>query len=266
MSINTTVLIIGATSGIGAGLARRIHAQGKTVIATGRRQERLDTLQAELPGLQTACFDISDISSLRSHVTALTTKYPTLDTVIISAAIQSCFFLKDADSSTPESIAQEVTTNLTAPIVLCQQLVPYFLKTQKPCSIVFFSSGFAFIPVPFFPVYCPTKAGLQSFAVALRAQLAGTNISVTDVSPPYVATELDVAHKERLVEILGGPEKAIPPVPLEDFLDQAMRGLGERGEDGKPRREVAVGAFSEMVNKAWRTAFGPVLEKFHVDG
>ena len=48
-----TILIIGATSGLGAGFARRFHAAGKKVIATGRRVERLESLQKELPGLET---------------------------------------------------------------------------------------------------------------------------------------------------------------------------------------------------------------------
>lgn len=48
-----TILIIGGTSGLGEGIARRFHAQGKTVIVTGRRQDRLKTLENELPGLGT---------------------------------------------------------------------------------------------------------------------------------------------------------------------------------------------------------------------
>lgn len=48
-----TILIIGATSGLGEGIARRFHAQGKKVIVTGRRQDRLDVLEKELPGLST---------------------------------------------------------------------------------------------------------------------------------------------------------------------------------------------------------------------
>ncbi|KAI4123472.1 MAG: hypothetical protein LQ341_007195, partial [Variospora aurantia] len=48
-----TILIIGATSGLGEGLARRFHAQGKEVIVTGRRQDRLDALEKELQGLST---------------------------------------------------------------------------------------------------------------------------------------------------------------------------------------------------------------------
>lgn len=48
-----TILIVGGTSGIGEGIARRFHALGKTVIVTGRRQDRLDALEKELPGLST---------------------------------------------------------------------------------------------------------------------------------------------------------------------------------------------------------------------
>ena len=117
----------------------------------------------------------------------------------------------------------------------------------------------------YFPVYCPTKAGLHSFAVVLRAQLSGTNISVTDVAPPYVSTELDKAFKDRLVTMLGGPEKAIKPTPLDEFLDLVMKEL-DSSEDGQLKREIAIGHFSKMVQKEWRDAFGPVLERFGVDG
>jgi short-subunit dehydrogenase involved in D-alanine esterification of teichoic acids len=185
--------------------------------------------------------------------------------VIVSAGVQSFFEVKDVTSSTPEGIANEVATNLTAPMILCQALVPYFLESKKPCSIIPISSGFAYIPVPYFRVYCPTKAGIHSFAVALRAQLSGTNISVTDMSPPYVSTELDKAFTDRLVTMLGGPEKAIKPTQLAEFLDSAMKELDSL-ENGRPKREIAIGHFSEMVQKEWRDSFGPVLERFGVDG
>ena len=112
MSIKNTVLIIGATSGIGAGLARRIHAQGKKVIGAGRRQERLTSLAAERHGLETSCFDFSDLDSLPSNITDLTKRFPQIDTVIVCAAMQSFFNLTDETSSAPSSIEKEVTTNL----------------------------------------------------------------------------------------------------------------------------------------------------------
>ena len=265
MSINQSVLIIGATSGIGAGLARRIHAQGKKVIATGRRQERLSSLAAELPGVETANFDISDLSTLTLNITGLTKKYPAIDTVIVNASIQSMVSFTDPTSSSPEAIAKEVTTNLTAPMFICQALVPHFLASKKPCSIIFVSSAFAYVPVHLFPIYGPTKAGIHSFGVSLRAQLSETNIAVTELVPEYVETELDMMFKERLIETLGGADRLPKPTPLEDFLDNAMKELDSL-VDGKPKREIAIGHFPEMAQEAWRKAIGSLLEIFHVDG
>ena len=88
---------------------------------------------------------------------------------------------------------------------------------------------------------------------------------MTDVAPPYVSTELDKAFKDRLVTMLGGPEKAIKPTPLDEFLDLVMKEL-DSSEDGQLKREIAIGHFSKMVQKEWRDAFGPVLERFGVDG
>ncbi|KAH9224333.1 hypothetical protein DL95DRAFT_485304 [Leptodontidium sp. 2 PMI_412] len=256
MSIHHTVFIIGATSGIGASLAHHIHAQGKTVIATGRRQDRLSTLASSHPGLQTSCFDFSDISILLSNLSALTAKYPAI----------SFFKFSDAKTPSPEAIAKEVTTNITAPMIVCKSLVPFFLKQEKPCSFILVGGGLAHIPLPLFPVYCPTKAALHSLSVSLRAQLSGTNVTVTVVNPPWVKTDIDAEFKDRLVEILGGPGKCPPQMPLEEFVEETMKQLDSFGDDRKPKKEFGVGQFPVMVVETWRKAFGPFLEQFHVDG
>jgi short-subunit dehydrogenase involved in D-alanine esterification of teichoic acids len=265
MSIKQTVLIIGHTSGIGEGLARAIHAQGKRVIATGSRQARLTALAQELLGLETACFDFSGIASLPSNISALTAKCPDIDTVIVSAAIQTLCNFADSTAPSPEAIAKEVATNVTAPMVPCQTLVPFLLNSKKECSIILISSGFAYVPVHYLPIYCPTKAALHYFSVALRAQLAGTNVSVTSLTPGYIDTELDKEFKERLIEMRGGPENAIHPVPLGEFLADVMREL-DGLVDGKAKGEIAVGHFPEMVQGKWREAFEPALKMFGVQG
>jgi hypothetical protein len=80
-----------------------------------------------------------------------------------------------------------------------------------------------------------------------------------------VSTELDKAFKDHLVTMLGGPEKAIKPTLLEEFLDFVMKELDSL-ENGKPKREIAIGHFSEVVQKEWGDTFGPVLERFGVEG
>ncbi|KAG0645428.1 putative oxidoreductase [Hyphodiscus hymeniophilus] len=265
MSIKSTVLIIGATSGIGRALARSIHAQGKKVIATGRNIERLSALAAELPELETDCWDFSDIHSLPNRVSKITSKYPNLDTVIVNAGIQNLYMFKDIQVGASKTINDEVTTNLTAPIVFCQAIIPFFIQAEKPCSIILISSGLAFVPVPFFPVYCPTKAALHSFAIAMRSQLHGTNINVTEVFPQYVETGLDDKFRDRMIEICGGPEKAPKAMPLADFTEKAMMKL-DALEDGKPIQEIGVGAFPEAAVAAWRSSMGPWMARFGASG
>ncbi|KAL9001613.1 MAG: hypothetical protein Q9188_005416 [Gyalolechia gomerana] len=254
-----TILIIGGTSGIGEGLARRFHAEGKTVVVTGRRQERLDALQKEMSGLSVQRMDTEDIATLPKQVADVLAAYPQIDTVIAMAGIQKSFSFKDPQSSSPESIRSEVNTNVTAPMILAQLFVPHLLSLQRPTTFVVVSSGLAFVPVPFYPVYCPTKAAIHSFALALRAQLTGTSCNVIELIPPYVDTGIDAAHRAQNIAAQGGEEKAMKPMSLEEYLDTAMAGF-KRGD-----KEIATG-FSEMGASTWRKAFGPVLERLGISG
>ncbi|KAL8676781.1 MAG: hypothetical protein Q9186_006729 [Xanthomendoza sp. 1 TL-2023] len=255
-----TILIVGATSGLGEGLARRFHAEGKKVIATGRRQERLGALEKELPGLSTQRMDTEDITNLPKGVADLLAAHPKIDTVIAMAGIQSTSDFKDPKSSSPESIQSEVTINVTAPMVLAQLMVPHLLSLKRPTTFVIVSSGLAFLPVPYYPVYCPTKAAMHSFAVVLRAQLADTLCKIIEVAPPYVDTGIDAAYRDQIKEAQGGEEKAMKPMPLEEYLDKTMASFKQ--EDVT---EIATG-FSEMVTSTWRKAFGPILDNIGIKG
>jgi short-subunit dehydrogenase involved in D-alanine esterification of teichoic acids len=263
MSALNSVLIIGATSGIGAGIARRLHAQGKKVIATGRRQERLATLKDELPGLETSFFDISDLAGLPGAFSALAAAHPDIDTVIVNAGLQSYFTIADYQSQkvSPAQIEQEVNTNLTGPIVLGTLLVPFFLsRPDRPASIILIGSGLGFVPVPALSIYCATKSAIHAYAVALRAATADTSIKVVEISPPYVGdTELGASSKDRMTRDWGGPDKLPTPMPMNDFLDQTLEGL----EAGKNEFGML---HAQSLLEAWRGAFGQYLERYHVQG
>jgi len=72
---------------------------------------------------------------------------------------------------------------------MVQKFLPH-LKTRPDALIVNVSSGLAFIPLPLSPVYCATKAAIHSFSQSLRAQLAGTGVTVIELAPPGVETPL----------------------------------------------------------------------------
>lgn len=179
---------------------------------------------------------------------------------MVVAGMGTSFDFKDPKASSPESINSEVTINVTAPMVLAQLLVPQLLSLKCSTTFVFVSSGLAFVPYPSFPVYCPTKAAIHTFAVLLRAQLSGTNVSVVELVPPYVDTAHDAAYRESFIKSQGGPDKAMKPMPLEDFMNAAMDGLKD-----KDAKEVAVGSAGMRVS-AWRETFNPFFKKMHVDG
>jgi short-subunit dehydrogenase involved in D-alanine esterification of teichoic acids len=198
-------------------------------------------------------------------------KYPDIDTVILMAGIMKNFSFFDPSTSTDKTVTSEIDTNLTAPIILSRTLIPALSKGAaegKKRNLIFVTSGLAYIPFGFYPVYCPTKAAIHTFCLTLRQQLnfapeaIKNNLSICELAPPYVDTDLDVDFREDINKILG--DHAPPPMPLEKYLDQAMQGLSEVG-NGKMKKEVAVPGFSELGVKTWRESFGEVIKGMGVD-
>lgn len=90
----------------------------------------------------------------------------------------------------------EIDTNLTAPIHLTFLLLPHLVR-QPNAAITNVTSGLGYVPKAIMPVYCATKAALQSFTLSLRHQLNGTSVKVFDVAPPIVDTELDQGARRK---------------------------------------------------------------------
>jgi uncharacterized oxidoreductase len=259
MSANIkTILILGATSGLGEAFARHFHFTGKKVIASGRRIERLNALQSSLRGLETAPLDVTDFANLESNLSAILKTYPDLDSVFVMSGKMEFSDFKDPSSTSNEAIISEVRTNLIAPAIVSRVMVPHLLSLGKPATFITVSSGLAFIPLPFYPVYNATKAGIHTFTVGLRAQLNGTNVNVIELVPPYVDTDLNAGHRGKTEELSGG--KGAPPMPLEQYMETAAKGFETEGV-----KEIATG-FSELGLNAWRGALGPILKNIGIEG
>jgi uncharacterized oxidoreductase len=207
---DNTILITGAGSGIGRGLAEAFHRLGNQVIIAGRGQKSLDETTAANPGMKSLALDVADPKSIDSFTAQVTKDYPTLNVLINNAGIMRTENLV-AESFDLGDAERTVTTNLLGPIRLISALLGY-LEEQPRATIINVSSGLAFVPLAMTPAYCATKAAIHSYTQSLRYQLKDTSVEVIELIPPYVQTTL-------MGEQQAGDPKAMP---LGEFIDEVM--------------------------------------------
>lgn len=207
---HNTILITGGASGIGLALAERFLAADNTVIVCGRREDKLKEAQAASPQLHTRVCDVGNPDDRAALFAWATQTFPGLNVLINNAGIQQRMQLQQA----PEwaTLHNEIAINLDAPVHLSTLLIPHLAK-QPHAAIINVSSGLAFAPLAFAPVYCATKAALHSFTLSLRHQLSNTAISVIEIIPPAVNTDL------------GGVGLHNNAVPLNEFADATFEQL-----------------------------------------
>jgi uncharacterized oxidoreductase len=141
-----------------------------------------------LAGLQTRVCDVAKESDRQSLVNWTTSTFPNLNIVINNAGVQRRIdFTKGAADLAGD---QEIAINFEAPILLSAMFIPHLMKKKDP-ALMFVSSGLAFVPLAFMPLYCATKAGIHSLCISMRHQLSKTPIKVFEIIPPMVDTELD---------------------------------------------------------------------------
>ena len=217
-----TVLITGGGSGIGAGLAAALHAKGAQVIIAGRTRERLDAIAARHPSMVVEVVDVAEAEQVAAFAERVAARWPHLDTVVNNAAIQTLLDFHEAVD--PELITREIDVNLKGLILVANAMLP-LLRRQPKATLINVGSGLGYVPLVAAPVYSATKAAVHSFTISLRRQLANTPVSVVELIPPVVETDL---HR-------GQTRKPPRAMKLEEFVKAAMAGL----DAGHP--EVRVG-------------------------
>lgn len=184
---NKTIFITGATSGFGRALAKLCVAQGARVVATGRRQERLDELKAELgDSLHTICLDVRDESAVRTAVAALPAAFAKVDVLVNNAGL--ALGLDSYENLPMDKIRQMIDTNIGGVLYCTHALLPIMVQNDSG-HIVNLGSIAGTYPYPGGNVYGATKAFLAQFSLNLRADLLGKNIRVTNIEPGMCDTE-----------------------------------------------------------------------------
>jgi uncharacterized oxidoreductase len=227
-----TVLITGGATGIGLALAEELVFAGNKVIICGRMEDKLNRACKKLPQISARKCDLSIDKERSSLFDYIRSSYGDLNILINNAGIQRKVSLTKGIAALLDG-EDEIEINLRAPIHLSALFIP-LLSKQKQAAIINVSSGLAFIPLAFAPVYCATKAALHSFSISLRHQLRDTPVRVFELIPPMVDTDLDKGGRE-------GRGQENRGIPASDVAKAALAALG------KDEYEIAVGAVRELV-------------------
>ena len=196
--VRQRILISGASSGLGEGMARRFAAMGRDLALAARRSDRLEALQRELlaahPGIrvEVAAMDVDDADSVATVVPALAERLGGLDRVIANAGIGNGVPIGTGAAATNRAV---LATNVLGTHAQCEAAVELF-RTQGSGHLVLISSVAAVRGMHGTrTAYSASKAALNSLAEGIRSDVYGTPIAVSTILPGYIATDINVGRR-----------------------------------------------------------------------
>ena len=178
---NKSILITGASSGIGLEFANQLNEVGANLIITARNEGKLNELAANYHSATVIPGDLSDKSFPGQLYNVIQSKGLEVDILINNAGFGSIGKLLKSDLDTYESMVQ---VNITALTQLCHLFISD-MEIKGEGGIINVASVAAFQPVPYMNVYSATKAYVKSFSLALHEEYKDKGIVVTAVCPGY---------------------------------------------------------------------------------
>ena len=179
--------ITGASSGIGAALAREFAARGARIVLSGRDEARLSAVAAELDP-ETLClpFDVRDDAAMAAATGEAIAWQGGVDIAVANAGVSQRGTARKTDMQVYREI---IAIDLTQQIAFIQGLVPH-MADRGSGRMVFISSVAGKVGVPMRTAYCAAKFGLIGYADALRAELSQSGVEVHVIAPGSVATDV----------------------------------------------------------------------------
>ncbi|KAA1380242.1 SDR family oxidoreductase [Aeromicrobium fastidiosum] len=250
--MRTNVLITGASSGLGAGMARILAAKGHHLALTARRVDRLEALRDELlaahPDIEVVvhALDVNDHDQVFAVFKRVITDLGGIDRVIVNAGLGKGGRI---GTGTFHANKQTAETNFIAALAQCEAAMEHFYE-RKSGHLVVISSMSAMRGMPgSMTTYAATKAGIAMLAEGIRADLMGRkglDIKVTTLYPGYIASEMNdgVEQESRMMvdtetgcralvakieaEVVDAAVPTWPWAPLGQVLKHAPLGIVRR--------------------------------------
>ena len=223
-----TVIITGASSGIGESAAHMFAAEGANVVLAARTAGDLDKVVSAIVaegGVALAVpTDVADSTACANLLDAAQSRFGNVHVLVNNAGYNFRGPVEEAPSA---ELARIVEVNLRAPIVLTRLALPYLRRSGK-AAIVNVASIAGRIPLPYEATYSATKFGLRAFTFALAEELESTGITVSAVSPGPVETGFLLKEVEEVPDLVFSQPMSSADDVAKLVLDCAADGALER--------------------------------------
>jgi short-subunit dehydrogenase len=185
-SPDSTCVVTGASSGIGAAIARELAERGLNVTLVARREDRLRELAAELgEGTRVHACDVTDDAARKRLAAELEAEGVNVDVLVNNAGFSTAGPFWKTD---PDREVAMVRTNIEAVVAFCAAFVPGMVERGRG-AVLNLASTASFQPLPLQAGYAASKAFVLSFTESLHAELGGTGVTATALCPGPVKTE-----------------------------------------------------------------------------
>lgn len=182
-----SVIVTGASEGVGAATARKLAERGANVVLVARGRKKLEQIARELSSKSNVLMipmDVADESACVNLFKKTEFEFGNIHMLVNNAGYHE---RGPVESVSAEDLGRMVTVNLRAPVQLCRIALPY-LRRVKEAAIVNVGSLAGKTPVPAAATYSATKFGLRAFTFALGEELRGTHVKLAIVSPGPIDT------------------------------------------------------------------------------
>jgi hypothetical protein len=222
-NMNKTVLITGATSGIGLACARKFAENGDRLILTGRNEQRLNEIRKELTekgaDVLTLAFDVRDREKAANYIQELPTDWQVIDVLVNNAGL--ALGLEPEYEGNPDDWETMIDTNIKGLLTMTRLIVPGMVERNRG-HIINIGSVAGDAAYAGGNVYCATKAAVKALSDGLRIDVANTAIRVTNLKPGLVETNFSNVRFHGDNDRAANVYKGIKPLTGDDIADVAV--------------------------------------------
>ncbi len=218
-----TVLITGATSGIGLGCAKKFAENGDRLILTARSQEKLEAIRQELTGkgceVTVLAFDVRDRHAATAAVNGLPEEWQQVDVLVNNAGL--ALGLEPEYEGDPDDWEAMIDTNIKGLLTMTRLIVPKMIARNSG-HIINIGSVAGDAAYAGGNVYCATKAAVKALTDGLRIDVADSAVRVTNLKPGLVETNFSNIRFKGDTERAARLYQGIKPLTGDDIADVAV--------------------------------------------